>query len=143
MLGNGRPGEHIYLYGAHDTPFIAGVELCGALGVELRKARKHRVPAEFIILCAQLIAQGVVRCVIGEIEPGDEGVYIQPSPADDYRQPAAGDDIVAAARGLLDVARDRPALGRVGDIEHMVNSGGALPGCRLGSADIHAAVYLH
>ena len=119
------------------------MELRGALGVELRKAREHRVSAELVIFRAQLIAQGVVRCIIGKIEPGDERVYIQPRAADDYRQAAAGDDIIAAARGFLDIARDRPALGRVGNIEHMVDSGGALLFCRLGSADVHAAVYLH
>ena len=87
--------------------------------------RASIVSAEAVIFRAQLIAQSVVGCVIGKIEPGDKRVYIQPRAADDYRQPAAGDDIIAAARGFLDIARDRPALGRVGDIEHMVYGSGA------------------
>ena len=68
------------------------MELCGALGVELCKAREHRVPAELVILRAKLIAQGVVGCVIGKVEPGDKRVYIQPRAADKNGQLAARED---------------------------------------------------
>ena len=123
---NGRPVSSDDLQRAHDAARVAGLDARGRdrdrrrceLGVRARQAVGGRDLG---------LELGADRAVLGrERQRVDDGLHVQAGAADEQRPLAARLDVGdRGARRVLE-ARDRPLVGRVGDVDQVVRDRGLL-----------------
>ena len=136
-----EPAPLAHLQRAHDAPNVRRLDPRRGSGVELDQPRVERLRPE--------------RCGL-DVEPGaDSGPLPREDEAVDHRavvEPGAAhqDRPLAAGRQVVEhrVVRalelgHRVLLRRLDQIDEMVRDRRPVGGCRLGGADVHAAVHLH
>ena len=140
---NGRPVMLDHLERAHDAARCCRARCAPRRPGSTRSSSAYAAARPSgVVTSASSSAR--TREVLGrERERVDDGLHVQAGAADEQRPLAARLDVGdRGARRVLE-ARDRPVLGRVGDVDQVVRHRGPLGGGRLGGPDVEPAVHLH